>query len=91
MVLFCLAFFPELLDEGLLQHKVKELWLCLPAEANIEMDETHNWQSRIDALLQHVSQIGDPPKAFLAQMEEKRQARFGEEMRYVESFRRLIL
>lgn len=84
------AFFPELLDEGLLQHKVKELWLCLPAEANIEMDETHHWQSRIDALLQHVSQIGEP-KAFLAQMEEKRQARFGEEMRYVESFRRLIL
>ncbi len=84
------AFFPELLDEGLLQHRIKELWLCSPVEANFEMDVTGNWQSRLDALLEHVSQVGEP-KEFLEQMESKRRTRFGEKMCYVESFRRLIL
>ncbi|HPR34552.1 MAG TPA: PIG-L family deacetylase [Anaerolineaceae bacterium] len=84
------AFFPDLLDEGLLQHRIKELWLCSPVEANFELDVTGNWQSRLDALLEHVSQVGEP-KEFLKQMESKRRTRFGEEMCYVESFRRLIL
>lgn len=84
------AFFPELLDEGLPQHRIKELWLCSPVDANFELDVTHNWQLKLDALLQHVSQIGEPNE-FLEQMEAKRRIRFGEEMRYIESFRRLIL
>lgn len=84
------AFFPELLSEGLLPHRIEELWLCMPVDANFEMDVTHNWQLRLDALLQHTSQVGEP-KAFLEQMEAKRRARFGDEMRYIESFRRLSL
>jgi len=84
------AFFPELLDEGLIQHQIKELWLCSPVESNFELDVTQNWQLKLDALLKHVSQIGEPEE-FLTQMEAKRRTRFGEEMRYIESFRRLIL
>ena len=84
------AFFPELLDEGLLPHRIKELWLVMPVEANYELDVTANWKLKLDALLQHVSQIGEPA-TFLEQMETKRRTRFGEEMGYVESFRRLIL
>lgn len=84
------AFFPELMDEGLPPHRIKELWLCSPVEANIEMDVTHNWQLRLEALLQHVSQVGEP-KMFLEQMEVKRRLRFGDEMRFIESFRRMIL
>ena len=84
------AFFPELLDEGLPQHRIEELWLCSPVEANFEIDVTRNWQLRLDALLEHVSQVGEPNE-FLEQMETKRRTRFGEEMRYLESFRRLIL
>lgn len=84
------AFFPEFLDEGLTQHQVKELWLSVPVEANYELDVTQNWQLRLDALLEHVSQVGEPA-AFLEQMEARRRTRFGEEMRYIESFRRLIL
>ena len=83
------AFFPELLDEGLTQHRIEELWLSMPVEANFELDVTQNWQLKLDALLQHVSQIGEPA-TFLEQMEAKRRIRFGEEMRYVEAFRRLI-
>lgn len=84
------AFFPEFLDEGLPPHQVEELWLSRPVEANFELDVSHNWQLRLDALLEHVSQVGEPV-AFLEQMEARRRNRWGEEMRYVESFRRLIL
>lgn len=84
------AFFPELIDEGLPPHRIQELWLCSPVEANFELDLSQNWQLKLDALLQHVSQIGEL-KAFLEQMEVKRRIRFGEEMRYIESFRRMIL
>lgn len=84
------AFFPEFLEEGLAPHQVEELWLSVPVEANFELDVTHNWQLRLDALLEHVSQIGEPAK-FLELMEARRQTRWGEEMRYVESFRRLVL
>lgn len=84
------AFFPEFLEEGLLAHQVEELWLSVPVEANFELDVTQNWQLRLEALLEHVSQVGEPAK-FLEIMETKRQTRWGEEMRYVESFRRLIL
>jgi LmbE family N-acetylglucosaminyl deacetylase len=84
------AFFPEFLEEGLDPHQVEELWLSVPVEANFEMDVTQNWKLRLDALLEHVSQIGEPAK-FLELIEARRQTRWGEEMRYVESFRRLIL
>lgn len=84
------AFYPELLDEGFEPHRIEELWLCTPVEANFEMDVTKNWQLRLEALLEHVSQVGEP-RAFLERMDEKRRVRFGEEMRYVEYFRRLIL
>jgi len=84
------AFFPEFLEEGLDPHQVEELWLSVPVEANFELDVTQNWKLRLDALLEHVSQIGEPAK-FLELMEARRQTRWGEEMRYVESFRRLIL
>lgn len=84
------AFFPKLLDEGLPPHRIEELWLSSPVEANFEMDVTQKWHLRLKALLEHVSQVGEP-KAFLEHMEARRRTRFGEEMRYVESFRRMIL
>jgi len=40
--------------------------------------------------LEHVSQVGEP-SAFLDHMETRRRSQWGEDMRYVESFRRLIL
>ena len=84
------AFFPELIDEGFPQHRVEELWLSLPVDANFEMEVTRHWQLRLDALLEHVSQVGEP-SAFLDHMETRRRSQWGEDMRYVESFRRLIL
>ena len=84
------AFFPEQINEGFRQHNVEELWLSLPVEANFEMEVTQHWQLRLDALLEHVSQVGEPA-AFLERMETRRKTQWGEQLRYVESFRRLIL
>jgi len=84
------AFYPDLLEEGLDPHQVKELWLSLPLEANFEMDVTQNWQLRLDALLKHVSQIGET-ETFLQRMECFRQAQSGDGLQYIERFRRIIL
>lgn len=53
-------FFPELLDEGLLPHSVKEVWLSLAAQPNVTLDVTENWEIKIQALLYHRSQIAEP-------------------------------
>lgn len=84
------AFYPEFLEEGLEPHKVSELWLSLAADPNFEMDVTHHWQLRLDALLEHASQVGDPQE-FLKHMETRRSSQWGETMRYIEPFRRLVL
>jgi LmbE family N-acetylglucosaminyl deacetylase len=52
-------FFPELLTEGLEPHKVDELWLSIPNEANTVIDVTDTWEKKLKALAMHASQIGD--------------------------------
>ena len=52
-------FFPELLSEQLAPHNVEEVWLSLPKEANITLDVTKTWPLKVDALEEHLSQIGD--------------------------------
>jgi LmbE family N-acetylglucosaminyl deacetylase len=60
-------FFSELLDEGLEPHKVDELWLSIPNEANTVIDVTDTWELKLRALTRHASQIGDG-SAFKARM-----------------------
>lgn len=83
------SFFPELTEEGYPAVKVSELWLSLPAQANVVLDVSEYWQQRAQALLQHKSQIGDPER-FLAHLEERRLDNSGPDDRYVERFRRII-
>jgi len=64
-------FFPELLQENLPPHYVKEIWLSLPKEPNITLDVTETWPKKIAALLHHQSQIGDKDQ-FIEHMLEKR-------------------
>ncbi len=54
-------FFPELLkDEGLEPHAPKEVWVSLTNTPNVILDVTDMWETKIEALKKHVSQIGDP-------------------------------
>jgi len=50
--------FPELLDEGLLPHRVKELWVVGAPNVNHYVDVTDTVDTKIEALRAHDSQLG---------------------------------
>lgn len=84
-------FFPELYyNEGLEPHTPREAWISLTSQPNVTMDVTAEWETKIRAIQQHKSQIGDPAK-----LEERIRARHTEDTtlenpRYEEKFRRLV-
>jgi LmbE family N-acetylglucosaminyl deacetylase len=83
-------FFPELLAEGLEPHSPRELWMSVTAAPNVTIDVTEFWPRKMDALRQHVSQIGDPA-AFDERMKTRRTPESTEENpRYEEHFRRIV-
>ncbi len=49
---------PELLDEGLEPHSVKELWLMASPRPNRAVDITESFGKKLEALRRHVSQVG---------------------------------
>jgi len=53
-------YFPELLDEGLEPHQPEEVWVSLTNEPNVIIDVTDTWETKINALKEHRSQIGNP-------------------------------
>lgn len=81
-------FFPELLrDEGLHPHAPKEVWVSLTNQPTVTLDVTDQWETKIRALKEHKSQIGDP-----AELEKRIRSRRTEDStednpRYEEKFR----
>lgn len=83
-------YFPELLEAGLEPHIVREVWISGTQEPSVRMDATDLWETKIRALYEHKSQIGDPQK--LAERMRSRLAPDStpENPRYEENFRRII-
>jgi len=54
--------YPDLLDEGLEPHKVREVWLWGTDDANCHSDVTDTFDIKIKALGCHKSQVGDIPQ-----------------------------
>ena len=50
--------FPELLEEGLTEHTVPELWIMATERANRVVDATDAYDRKLTALRSHVSQVG---------------------------------
>ncbi len=80
-------YFPELLEEGLTPHMPREIWCSLTQQPNTSLDVTVWWDTKIRALKEHKSQIGDPAK-----LEERIRSRHTEDTslenpRYEEKFR----
>lgn len=78
-------------DENLEPHIVREVWISAPKEPTLSLDVTPFWETKIRALSEHKSQIGDPET-----LAERIRARHTPESTlenpvYVEYFRRLIL
>jgi len=83
-------YFPELLSEEKLEpHLVKELWVSLPAQPNIEIDVTDYWDRKIQAILQHKSQIANPTELIERMKKRVVEGSTLEHPRYVEFFRRV--
>ncbi len=78
-------------EENLEPHVVREVWVSLPKEPNVSLDVTPFWETKIRALLEHKSQIGDP-EALIARLRARHTPDSTPEApRYEEHFRRLIL
>ena len=83
-------YFPELLLEGLEPHTPREVWLSNPYVSTVTIDVTEHWDTKIAALQEHKTQIGDPQK-FVERMRNRRTSdSTSEAPQYVESFRRII-
>lgn len=79
-------YFPELLAEGWEPHKVQEIWISRGAEPDLEVDTTAVYDQRIQALLNHRTQVGEPERF----MERMRQRRETEDGPVYEHFHRIV-
>jgi len=80
-------FFPELVKEGYEPHMPREIWCSLTSQPNTTIDITDVWQTKLKALLQHKSQVGDVEK-FRERMKTRHTEDSTEENpRYEEKFR----
>ncbi len=83
-------FFPELLDEGLEPHSVKEVWFSLTHQPNTVIDVTQFWPCKMKALHCHASQIGDPQKFDERMLTRRTPDSSDDAPRYEEKFRRIV-
>lgn len=56
------AFFPELLKEGFEPHMPKEIWCSLTTQPNTTIDVTETWDTKLQAILHHKTQVQDAEK-----------------------------
>ena len=79
--------YPEMLDEGLQPHKVREVWVMLGPERGDHFNEIpdEDMETAVRALKAHASQV--PPEA--AERLRERKSRTGEQkgLKYAEAFK----
>jgi len=82
--------YPDLLEEGLVGHKVNYVYVSTRDDPNCFVDVSETLALKIEALRQHKSQMGDwDPEPYV----RERHGELGERVgcAYAESFRRMIL
>lgn len=62
--------YPDLLEEGLEPHKVKEMWLWAADDANYRSNITETFDIKMAALGCHKSQVGDMPPEMKGRVRE---------------------
>jgi LmbE family N-acetylglucosaminyl deacetylase len=82
--------YPDLLEEGLEPHRVKEIWLWASEDVNHRSDITQTFNLKLKALRSHKSQIKE---TFVAEMEkwlceQARSMAEGEKFKLAEGFHR---
>ena len=82
--------FPELLEEGLAPHKVREVWVIGHPSPDIWIDVTDTIDTSIEALLRHTSQLSGTDEQIAASMKRGRRERAkGTGKKYAEAFKRI--
>lgn len=85
-------YFPDLLrEEGLQPHTPREIWISGTLEPNFIHDVTDLWDTKLQALYAHASQIGER-ETFTKRMRARHtDDSTPENPRYEERFRRILL
>jgi len=86
-----LSFIELWKDEKLEPHIVREVWVCGTLQPDVILDVTETWETKIMALYEHKSQIGEPEKLAERMRNRRTSDSTPEKPRYEEKFRRLIL
>lgn len=78
--------------EGLDVHRVNEVWLAGTAEADYWVDVTDHFETKIQALKKHKSQIGSAPIRMLRKRlrDRLREVAKDQEFEMAEAFRRIV-
>ncbi len=84
-------FFPELLEENLEPHHVREVWVSLPSSPNVTLEVTDWWDLKIQAIKKHKSQILDEQALTERMLKRIAPGSSLDNPRYVEYFRRVIM
>jgi len=82
-----LAYFPELMEEGFAPHMPKEVWCSLTNQPNTVLDVTETWEVKIEAILQHKTQVQDATKLIERLKSRKTEDSPEDHPRYEEKFR----
>jgi LmbE family N-acetylglucosaminyl deacetylase len=84
-------YFPELLHgENLQPHSVREVWVAGTLDPNVRMEATDLWETKIQALYKHASQIGEPQALYQRMRSRHTSDSSLENPRYEEVFRRIV-
>jgi len=84
--------YPELLEEGLKPHKVKEVWCWASDDINFRSDITDTFDVKLEALGCHKSQVKDIPLEMRDRMKEwARMNAEGEKFELAEAFHRVLM
>lgn len=81
------VFFPELLAEGHQPHMPREVWCSLTMQPNVVLDITETWPIKLEALLEHKTQIGDIEKFKARMMSRHTEDSTEENPKFEERFR----
>ncbi|MFC1920098.1 PIG-L deacetylase family protein [Chloroflexota bacterium] len=84
----CAYSYPDLLEQGLMPHKVKELLFCGTERPNYYIDISDTFDIKLAALSCHKSQVGDIARFGGMLKERARMTAEGQIYEYAESFHR---
>ena len=82
-----LTFFPELIVEGYPPHMPREVWCSLTMNPNVTVDVTETWDTKLNAILEHTSQVQDRDKLIERMKSRRADDSSDEQPRYEEKFR----